>query len=308
MFCSNESNKKPGWWEEMVGPGKNIDTNKYKVVCPAILGAPTGTTSPLSIDPATGERYGSNFPQITTLDQARVHKLVLDHIGIKSIHAVIGSSLGGMQSLQFVVEYPELSKKMVNISSTAHTSPGTVAIRRIQRLAVISDPKFHNGKYHENKTWPSHGMKVARTVGLLSYRSVSEFNDRFGWKPKPPFHSHGLSFEVEKWLDDKTEPFSSTFDPNCYLLLSRCMDLMDIGMTYPSTKTALSRIKAKCLVLGADTDTLIYPKEQDHMASILKQAGVDTSFEILRTKFGHDGFLHDIELFGQKIQSFIETE
>jgi homoserine O-acetyltransferase len=225
---------------------------------------------------------------------------------VKNVHAVIGSSLGGMQALQFVVEFPDVSKKMINISSTSHTSPGTVAIRRIQRLAVISDPKYHGGKYHENSTWPSHGMKVARTVGLLSYRSVSEFNDRFGWKPRPPYDSRSVSFEVEKWLDEKTEPFASNFDPNCYLLLSRCMDLMDIGMTHKSTKDAVSRIKASCLILGATTDTLIYPKEQNHMAAILRSNGIQTKSEIVETKYGHDGFLHDIELFGGKIKSFIE--
>jgi len=192
------------------------------------------------------------------------------------VHTVIGSSLGGMQALQFVVEFPDIAKRMINISSTSHTSPGTVAIRRIQRLAVISDPKYHNGKYHNHNTWPSHGMKVARTVGLLSYRSVTEFNDRFGWKPQPPYNAQARTFEVERWLDEKTEPFCSTYDPNCYLLLSRCMDLMDIGMTWPSHKEALSRVKAKCLILGANTDTLIYPKEQTDLYHQLIDAGVDT--------------------------------
>jgi len=304
--CANSTDTKKGWWEGMVGQGKWIDTEKYKVVCPAILGAPTGTTSPLSIDPNTGTRYGITFPQITTLDQAKVHKLVLDHLNIHKIRGIIGSSLGGMQALQFAVEFPGVAEKLINISASGHSSPGTVAIRRIQRLAVVSDPKYHQGKYYDHNTWPSHGMKVARTVGLLSYRSVTEFNERFGWKPQPPFDARSVTFEVEKWLDEKTEPFSSTYDPNCYLLLSRCMDLMDIGMTWPSHKSALSRVKSKTLVLGADTDTLIYPKEQEELYKGLREAGVDVTFGILNSKFGHDAFLHDIDLVGKRIKSFLE--
>eukprot|EP01123_Difflugia_compressa_P013487 TRINITY_DN6277_c0_g1_i1.p1 TRINITY_DN6277_c0_g1~~TRINITY_DN6277_c0_g1_i1.p1 ORF type:complete len:372 (+),score=56.99 TRINITY_DN6277_c0_g1_i1:138-1118(+) len=290
----------------MVGPGKWIDTNKFKVICAAILGAPTGTTSPISINPATGERYNVDFPQITTLDQARVHKLVLDHLNIDKIHTIIGSSLGGMQVLQFVVEFPDIAQRMINISSTAHTSPGTVAIRRIQRLAVISDLQYHHGRYYEESTWPTRGMKVARTVGLLSYRSVTEFNERFGWKPQPPYDSRAVTFEVEKWLDEKTEPFSSSFDPNCYLLLSRCMDLMDIGMTWKSHKEAVKRIKAKSLILGANTDTLIYPKEQLSMAEHLKHNHIPVYVEIIRSKFGHDAFLHDVDEFGKRIRDFME--
>jgi homoserine O-acetyltransferase len=301
---SQDKDQSPGWWEEMVGPGLGIDTDRFRVLAASILGAPFGTTSPLSTDPRTGRPFGRDFPQITPSDQARCHGWFLDAIGVDRVHAVVGASLGGMQALQFGALFPDRLKHLVAISATGKTTPGTVALRRVGRLAIMNDPDFQEGRYDESKP-PAKGLAVARELGMICYRSRDEFNQRFAWEPEGSYTSRALTFEVERYLNHHGERFSSMFDANCYLLLSRCMDLMDLGAGFSTYAEGVLRIACSALVIGVDRDMLIPPTEQQHLAHLLESHGRDVHFEILPSIYGHDAFLKEYDWFIPRLRAFL---
>ena len=297
----------PGWWDPMIGEGGYVDTNRFFVVCASILGSPFGTTSPVSLDPATGRPFGRNFPQITPADQARVHALLLDHLGIERVHAVVGASLGGMQSLEFGAEFPERTGKIVSLSATGKTTPGTVALRRVGRLAIITDPDYKDGDYYPGRG-PVRGLAVAREIGTIAYRSREEFNKRFSWDPDGPLTPQSLTFEVERYLAAQGNRFANRFDANCYLLLSRCMDLMDLGAGQRNYAEGVLRIKVPVFIAGVDHDVLIPLSEQRHLAHLLESHGVPVRYEELASIYGHDAFLKEYDWFGPRIKDFLESE
>jgi homoserine O-acetyltransferase/O-succinyltransferase len=293
-----------GWWEEMVGPGKTFDTTKWHVVCASNLGSCFGTTGPLSTDPKTGRPYGRDFPQITPSDMVHAHAAVLDALGLKRVRAAIGASLGGMQVIQFAAEYPDRLDRFITISGTAKTTPHTVALRRIGRLAIVSDPEFKDGRYQTGEG-PIAGLKIAREMGTIVYRSRDEFNQRFSWDPIGPLTASAKTFEVESYLAAQADKFSTRFDANCYLVLSRCMDLMDVGAGCRSLKDGLLRIKAKGLVVGVDRDALIPPEEQRAVFATLRAAEREVRFELLSSVFGHDAFLKEFEWQEERYVPFL---
>jgi homoserine O-acetyltransferase len=294
----------PGWWEGMVGPGLGIDTDEYRVICASILGSPYGTTSPVSIDPRTGRLYGKKFPPITPADQARVHALLLDHLKVKSVRAVIGASLGGMQTLQFAAIFPDRVDRAISISATGKTTPGTVALRRVGRCAILLDPDYKEGDYEPGKG-PLRGLAIARELGTITYRSRDEFNQRFRWDPTPPYGLTDLCFEVEQYLAAQSSRFVNRFDANCYLTLSRAMDLMDLGAGSPTYAEGVLRIKSRLLIIGVDRDLLIPLSEQQHLAHLLENHGRNVKIEILSSIYGHDAFLKDYDWFKPRIRDFI---
>ena len=222
--ASNSDDPSPGWWQDIIGPGKPLNTSIFRIICASVLGSPYGTTSPLAINPVTGQRYAGDFPQITTADMAACHAKVLDHLKLDKIHAVIGGSLGGMQALEFAAQFPDRVKRLIALSFTAQTTPGTVACRQVQRRAIMADPNYKNGNYRPGHG-PVEGMRIARELGMTSYRSREEFDARFDWKPTGPPHYSDLTFDVESYMDYQGEKFARVYDPNCYLLLSRAADL-----------------------------------------------------------------------------------
>lgn len=294
----------PGWWEQMVGDGGYIDTRRYRVICAAILGSPFGSTSALSINPRTGEPYGCDFPQITPADQARCHAWLLDHLGIDRVRCVVGASLGGMQTLQFAALFPQRLERVVSISATGKTTPGTVALRRVGRSAIMNDPDYRGGRY-EGKG-PARGLAIARELGTITYRSRDEFNQRFDWNPSGPTSIHSLPFEVEQYLEHQGKRFVDRFDANCYLILSRCMDLMDLGFGQATYAEGVLRMRCPLLILGVDRDMLIPLSEQQHLAHLLENHDREVHFEALASIYGHDAFLKEFEWFGPRIRSFIE--
>lgn len=302
--CSHDDDPTPGWWEDMIGPGRALDTDRYRVLCASILGSPFGTTSPLSPDPRTGRWYGRAFPQITPADQARVHARLLDHLGLDRVHAVIGSSLGGMQALQFAALFPERCGRLVAISTTGKSSPGTVAFRRVGRLAVMTDPDYKDGEY-EPGHGPHRGLMVARELGMITYRSRDEFNKRFPWDADGPLTAQGLSFEVERYLHAQGSRFVHRYDANCYLLLSRCADLMDLGAGQRNYAEGVLRIEAPSLILGVERDALIPCDEQRHLAHLLESHGREVHFEVSSSIYGHDAFLKDTEWFTPRLREFL---
>ena len=239
--AANEANPAPGWWEAMVGPGKAIDTGRWFVVCVNSLGSCKGSTGPASMDPATGVPYRLSFPELSIEDVADAARHVLAALGIERLACVVGNSMGGMAALSFLQRHPGIARAHVNISGAAHALPFSIAIRSLQREAIRLDPAWNNGDYDEAR-YPESGMRMARKLGVITYRSALEWDGRFGRvrldsdrrDDEDPF---GLEFEVESYLEGHARRFVRSFDPNCYLYLSRSMDWFDLG------EGALERIR-----------------------------------------------------------------
>jgi homoserine O-acetyltransferase/O-succinyltransferase len=302
---SHSEDQTEGWWEAMVGPGRAFDTDRWHVLCASLIGSPYGSTSPLSIDPRTGKKYGPTFPAITPSDLARGHKKLMEALGLERVRAVVGASLGGMQALQFAADYPEAVDRFLVLSTTARTAPHTVALRRIGRQAILLDPEYRGGWYEDGKG-PRGGLKLAREIGTILYRSRDEFNARFSHTPIGGFSPADKTFEVESYLAAHGERFAPKFDANCYLLLSKCMDLMDLGFGQPSLESGILRIKAKGLIIGVDRDALTPIDEQKRLAEILAAARRDVRFEALSSPFGHDAFLKEFDWQTPRFREFFE--
>ena len=280
-----------GWWSRVLGHGPEygLDVSRYRVVVGAVLGAPFGTTSPLSLNPDTGAAYGPDFPRITPEDMARTQMLLLRALlGAGKVHAVVGGSMGGMQAIHFAALFPEAYDRFAAIATTAHTAPSTVALRSVQRAAVRADPSFQHGRY---RALPTAGLRVARMIGTIGYRSRKEFDARFSWQPNP----HDGSFEVERYLEHQAEKFTrlALYDANCYLLLSEAMDRMDVGAGCASFDQGAARVPAdkEAMLLAYDTDVLTPPEDSARLASALGANGVRVHLEVLHSLLGHDTFL-----------------
>ncbi|KDO25831.1 homoserine O-acetyltransferase [Saprolegnia parasitica CBS 223.65] len=307
--ASNLDDPRPGWWENMVGPGKAINTSVFRVICASVLGSPYGSTSPLSINPATGTHYRASFPQITPADMATVHCMLLDHLGVQKPHAVVGGSMGGMQAVQFASLFPDRLERLVALSCTSQTTPGTVAFRRVQRLAILSDPAYNDGNYEFGVGLA--GMKVARELGMTCYRSREEFDTRFDWQPSGPRHFKELTFDVESYMDYQANKFARVFDPNCYLLLSKAMDLTNLGHGYQNLAEGVGRIEAETLIIGVKQDLLVPLNEQKTIVDILESYETPATLSVIDSKYGHDAMFHpqmQSVVFSPIISDFLERD
>lgn len=291
----------------MIGPGKAINSSYFRVICPSVLGSPYGATSPRTVNPLTGEMYKTTFPQLTPADMARCHAKLLDDIGIRSVHTVIGSSMGGIQALEFAAMFPDRLDRLIGIACTHQTTPGTVAFRRVQRRAILADPEFNGGNYTPEV--PLEGMKVARELGLTCYRSREEFDARFDWNPTGPMHFKEATFEVERYMEYQANKFARSFDPNCYLLLSKAMDLTNLGRNALNLAEGTSRISCNTLIIGIKQDLLIPINEQRNLISILQSYGRNAKLVEVDSKYGHDAMFHgqmQLDMFSPLIRECIE--
>jgi homoserine O-acetyltransferase/O-succinyltransferase len=309
---SSPADLSEGWWERIIGPGLAIDTNRFFVICVNSLGSCFGSTGPRSINPDTGEAYRLGFPELSVEDIARGGYEVARSLGIERLHAVIGPSLGGMVVLAFAAQFPKASRGLISISGTAAASPFAIALRSIQREAVRGDPLWRNGQYEFDHP-PATGLRLARKLGTVTYRSAAEWRDRFGREPviasmkrDEPF---GLEFAVEGYLEAQAERFVKTFDANCYLYLSRAMDRFDLADHGGTYQSALARCGLEhALVIGVESDMLFAIEEQRAVAQALGAAGVQTHFAPLSCIEGHDSFLIDIEQFGDEIRAYLNRD
>ena len=309
--AASEANPEPGWWEAMLGPGKPIDTDRWFVVCVNPLGSCKGSTGPASVDPATGEPYRLAFPELSIEDGADAAAQVVRALGIERLACVIGNSMGGMTALAFLLRHPGLARHHVNISGSAHALPFSIAIRSLQREAIRLDPAWNNGHYDEAH-YPEAGMRMARKLGVITYRSALEWDGRFGRvrldsdrrDDEDPF---GLEFEVESYLEAHARRFVRRFDPNCYLYLSRSMDWFDLAEHGGGdVMRALARIRVeKALAIGVHTDILFPLQQQEQVADGLRAGGADARFLPLESPQGHDAFLVDFERFGPAVGEFL---
>lgn len=311
--AASSEDPREGWWEGMVGPGRAIDTDRWFVVCVNSLGSCFGSSGPASTDPATGARWRLRFPEVSIEDIARGGHAVLNHLGLSRLAAVIGPSLGGIVSLAFVVLFPGVARRLVTISGTDAASPLAIALRAVQREAVLRDPAWHGGNYAEDEP-PRNGMRLARKIGTITYRSATEWNERFGRLPVDASrvtsmhpNSFAPEFAIEGYLDCQAERFAKAFDPNCYLYLSRAMDRFDLAAHgEPATLLARSGLES-ALVVGVESDLLFPITEQGRIAAALSAAEVPTTFARLDCREGHDAFLVDIPAFEAVIRPFLTS-
>ena len=308
--AANAGNPEPGWWEAMVGPGKPIDSNRWYVVCVNSLGSCKGSTGPASLDPATGKPYRLEFPELAIEDIANAAHAVTRALGIEQVACVIGNSMGGMIALAFLLLHPGAARAHINISGSARALPFSIAIRSLQREAIRLDPNWNNGEY-DDAHYPVNGMRMARKLGVVTYRSAMEWDGRFGRvrldsdvREDDPF---GLEFEVERYLEGHARRFVHQFDPNCYLYLSRSMDWFDLdGYGNGDAMVGLAQIRVeKALAIGVRTDILFPVQQQQQVADGLRAGGAQAEFLPLESPQGHDAFLVDIERFGPAVAGFL---
>ena len=312
--ASSPADPSPGWWEKMVGPGKAIDTDHYYVICVNSLGSCFGSSGPASIDPSTGLAYRLQFPDLSVEDIARGGYETVRSLGIRRLSAVIGASLGGMVVLAFAAQFAGFAQRVVSISGSAAASPFAIALRSTQRDAILTDPDWQDGQY-SGDIRPITGMRLARKLGTLTYRSAAEWKHRFGRRPASDRHYEVLSpgrahfpaeFAVQDYLNAQADKFVSVFDPNCYLYLSRAIDRFDLSAHGGTTLSALKRAGAeRALIIGVESDILFSINEQRSLAEAFQAAGTETEFVPLASLEGHDAFLVDIEPFAAAIGKFL---
>jgi homoserine O-acetyltransferase len=308
---SSAEDPTPGWWEEMVGPGYAIDTGRFHVVCVNSLGSPHGSTSPASVDPATGERYRLRFPVLTIEDVATAAHAALLEMGIPRLRAVVGPSMGGMTALAYSILFPEHVQDLVSISSATRATAFATAIRSLQRECIRSDPEWRGGQYPPEQG-PETGLRLARKLGLITYRSAQEWRERFRRERiagAAPAEMFGPEFEVEAYLEMHARKFVGAFDANCYLYLSRAMDLFDVAEHGGSVEAGLRRVQARrTLVVGVETDFLFPIDQQEEIARVLAAAGRDVRLVRLPSIQGHDSFLVDMDRFCPVLAEFLWAE
>ncbi len=309
---SSPADPTPGWWEEIVGPSRPIDTRRWFVICVNSLGSCFGSTGPASIDPRSGEPYRLDFPELTLEDVATAGRHVLGHLGIDVLHTLVGPSMGGMTALGFAAMFPGMARRLLLISCGAHTLPFSIALRSLQREMIRRDPAWQDGHYAPG-AGPISGMRLARKVGMITYRSAQEWEQRFGREPIPGERRSddalAPDFEIESYLEAHARKFTGQFDPNCYLYLSRASDLFDLAAHGGSLAAGFARIRVeRALVIGVATDILFPIHQQRELAAGLRAGGGEVTLAELPSIQGHDSFLVDMERFRPVIRRFFAEE
>ncbi|MEO8010888.1 MAG: homoserine O-acetyltransferase [Dokdonella sp.] len=310
--ASHPSDPSDGWWERMLGAGRYIDTNRWFVICVNTLGSCKGSTGPASIDQSTGQLYRLAFPELTLEDAANAAHELVGSLGIERLACLIGNSMGGMTALAYLSLHADSAATHISISTAPQAQPFAIAIRSLQREAIRLDPNWRDGHY-DDAHYPEAGMSIARKLGVITYRSAMEWVGRFARirldsddRQDQPF---GAEFAVESYLQAHAQRFIRSFDPNCYLFLSRASDWFDIAeYGGGNANSGLARLKLeRALVLGVDTDILFPLSQQQEIADGMREAGAKVEFVALDSPQGHDAFLVDIERFGRVIARFLSA-
>ena len=300
---------KPGWWDDMIGPGKGFDTDQYFVICSNVLGGCRGTTGPGSINPATGEPFAMAFPVITIGDMVRLQKLLIDSLGIRKLLAVAGGSMGGMQVLEWVAAYPDAVAGALPIASTWRHSAQQIAFNEVGRQAIMSDLDWNQGNYY-GKARPARGLSVARMVGHITYMSDHSMRDKFGrrLRAKDGFgFDFGVDFEVESYLRYRGSQFVDRFDANSYLYITKAMDYFDVTQNRGSLASVFENVETRFLVVSFTSDWL-YPTYQSlELVKALRSRNRDVAFCELQSNYGHDAFLVEVDEQRELIRGFLTS-
>jgi homoserine O-acetyltransferase len=309
--ASSVDNPASGWWEDMIGPGLPLDTDNFYLICVNSMGSCFGSTGPASVNPETGELYRLAFPVLTLEDVAKGGFEVIRHLGLEKVHTVMGASMGGMTALAFAVQHPEVADRMILISSATRALPFSIAIRSLQREMIRRDPQWMDGNYPLDDP-PISGQRLARKLGMITYRSAEEWEHRFARErivyEKETGDQFAGDFSVESYLEAQAVKFTGQFDANCYLYLSRASDLFDLAEHGGSLKAGFRRLQLdKVLVIGVETDILFPLHQQEQLAAGLEEVVDDVSFRPLDCIKGHDSFLVDMDAFRPEICAFFDS-
>jgi len=306
----DDADPKPGWWDNMIGPGKGIDTDRYFVICINVIGSCMGSTGPGATNPSTSEPYGLTFPVVTIGDMVMAQKILLDHLGIPKLLAVVGGSVGGMQVLEWCLRFPERVKAAIPLATTMRHSALAIAFNEVARQAIMADPDWRGGSYY-GSTRPDHGLAVARMIGHVTYLSDESMRKKFGRRlqDKNDFSfNFEADFQVESYLRHQGRKFVERFDANSFLYITKAADYYDPARLYGkgSVVRALSRARAKFLVVSFTSDWL-YPTYQSRdMVKAMKKNGLDVSFCEIEAEWGHDAFLISNPRLSALIRGFLE--
>ena len=305
----NETDIKPGWWNDMIGPGKAFDTDKYFVISSNSLGGCKGTTGPSSINPKTGKPYGIEFPVITMEDIVTVQKKLVDYLGVKKLLCVAGGSMGGMQAQQWAISYPDFVQSVILIATTSKLSAQGIAFNAVGRNAIISDSNWNNGNYYDQEQKPDHGLSIARMVGHITYLCEEAMHKKFGRrlqnKQKPDF-TMDIDFQVESYLQHQGEIFVDRFDANSYLYITKAVDYFDLSEKYGSLQNAFKNTTAKFLVMSFTSDWLFPTFQSKEIVTALMHNNKDVSFCEIDSPCGHDAFLLEFQTQTKIIKSFLK--
>jgi len=300
---------KPGWWDNMIGPGKAFDTNKYFVICSNVLGGCRGTTGPSSIDPATGCPYAMTFPVITIGDMVRLQKMLIDRLGIERLLAAAGGSMGGMQALEWAAAYPESVVAVIPIATTARHSAQQIAFNEVGRQSIMADPDWNQGNYY-GKQPPARGLAVARMVGHITFMSDDSMREKFGrrLRNKDAFgYDFEVDFEVESYLRYRGSQFVSRFDANSYLYTTKAMDYFDLAAGRGSLANALGHTDARFLAISFSSDWLYPSYQAREIVSALRARNRDVAYVELQSNYGHDAFLADVAEQSSLVRGFLAS-
>ncbi|MGF6709423.1 homoserine O-acetyltransferase [Luteibacter sp. W1I16] len=311
--AANAEDPSPGWWDDMIGPGRAFDTDRYFVICVNSLGSDKGSTCAASIDPATGEPYRLTFPELSLEDVANAAYEAVTALGIAQLACLVGCSMGGMSALAYMLLHPGSTRTHISVDTAPQAQPFAIAIRSLQREAIRLDPHWNEGRYGGDE-WPEHGMSIARKLGVITYRSAMEWNGRFARirldpEQRDDSEPFGFEFQVESYLEGHARRFNRQFDPNSYLYLSRASDWFDMAeYGEGDVMRGLARIHVeRALVIGVSTDILFPLEQQETIAKGLEAAGAQVEFVALDSPQGHDAFLVDIENYSRAIGGFLRS-
>ena len=303
----NESDKKPGWWDDMVGPDKAFDTNKYFVISSNMLGGCSGPTGPCSINPETGKPYGLSFPVITIEDAVKVQKKLVEFLGVKKL-IVAGGSMGGMQALEWSITNSDMVSAVIIIASTSKLTAQGIAFNAVGRNAILSDPYFNNGDYYDKENQPEKGLAIARMVGHITYLCEESMHKKFGrrfqYSDKPNF-DFNIDFQVESYLEHQGKTFVDRFDANSYLYITKAVDYFDLAQKHGSLKAAFEKTNSRFLVMSFTSDWLFPTSQSKEIVQALIKAGKDVSFCEIESPCGHDAFLLEFETQTKIVKSFL---
>ncbi|CAA0082064.1 Homoserine O-succinyltransferase [BD1-7 clade bacterium] len=307
----SQDDKKPGWWDNYIGPGKPIDTNRFYVVSPNNIGGCGGSTGPTSTNPVSGKPFGPDFPHLRVRDWVESQRILMDHLNIQQWAAIVGGSLGGMQVMRWSLEYPDAMRHCVVIASSMHLTAQNIAFNETARQAIMSDNDFHDGHYYEKAVVPRLGLSLARMIGHLTYLSDNAMEEKFGRELSSGSFRLGqdsdLEFQVASYLKYQGEKFSTSFDANTYILMTRALDYFDLAREYGGDPVkAFSHANAAFLVISFSTDWRFSPQRSQDITNALIASGKSVVYTDIESDFGHDAFLLKNPRYEKVFQNYMQ--
>ena len=305
-----DDSKNIGWWNNMIGPGKAIDTRKFFVVGVNNLGGCHGSTGPASINTKTGKLYGADFPMVTVQDWAATQVQLADYLGIEQFAAIAGGSLGGMQALQWTLDFPDRVRHALVIAAAAKLTAQNIAFNDVARQAIITDPDFHGGDYHSHNTVPRRGLRLARMLGHITYLSDHSMAEKFGRELRngPLGFGFDVEFEIESYLRYQGDKFADQFDANTYLLMTKALDYFDPAHDFNGNlREAFSVVKSNFLVLSFTTDWRFSPERSHAIVKALLDNELNVSYAEITSSYGHDSFLMEDRYYHELVKSYMNN-